>query len=178
METISVRNINVDVVRKDIKNVHLRVYPPNGFVRASVPKEMAQDAIRLFLVQKLSWYRKQQERFQQVERISPREFLQRESHYFLGQRYLLEVIEKSEKQRVIQKNIKTLQMVLRPQSPPEKALEIMDEFYRKELKTIVSKILPVWEGKLGVKVSDWQIKKMRTRWGTCNPEKIRILVNL
>ncbi|MDY0287671.1 MAG: SprT family zinc-dependent metalloprotease [Sphaerochaeta sp.] len=178
MENISVLDVDIEVVRKNIKNVHLRVYPPDGFVRVSVPAEMKTEAIRLFLVEKLGWIRKQQKAFRQTERQSSREFLQRESHYFLGDRYLLEVVEGFESQRVYLKNKKTLTIHLRPEASSSKAQDVMDVFYRTELKKIIAEYIPIWEEKIGVKVEEWQIRKMRTRWGTCNPEKKRIWLNL
>lgn len=178
VESISILDVDVEIYRKDIKNIHLRVYPPEGFVRATVPFEMDRDAIRLFLVKKLSWIRKQQQEFRKVERQPSRDFLKRESHYFLGQRYLLDVIEGMDKQQVILKNIKTLELHIRPDASPIKAQEIMDAFYREELKSIVSGLIEKWKPILKVNVSEWQVKKMRTRWGTCNPEKNRILINL
>lgn len=178
MENISVLDVDIEVVRKDIKNVHLRVYPPDGFVRVSVPKEMKSGAIRLFLVEKLSWIRKQQKAFRQIERLSTREFLQRESHYFLGDRYLLEVVEGFEPQRVYLKNKKTLTIHLRPEVSSSKAQDVMDAFYRTELKNIIGEYIPIWEEKIGVKIEEFQVRMMRTRWGTCNPEKKRIWLNL
>ena len=178
VESISILDVEVEIFRKDIKNIHLRVYPPEGFVRATVPFDMDRDAIRLFLVKKISWIRKQQEDFRKVERQTPRDFLRRESHYFLGLRYLLDVVESNEKQQVVQKNKKTLVLQMRPEASHIKAQEIMDAFYRNELKLIVSSLIEKWEPILKVQVSDWQVKKMRTRWGTCNHEKGRILINL
>ena len=178
VESISILDVDVEIYRKDIKNIHLRVYPPEGFVRVTVPFDMDRDAIRLFLVKKLSWIRKQQKEFKKVERQAPRDFLKRESHYLLGQRYLLDVVEGNEKQQVIQKNIKTLELHIRPDASHLKAEQLMDAFYRNELKSIISVLIEKWEPILKVQVSDWQVKKMRTRWGTCNHEKGRILINL
>lgn len=157
METLTIRDVEVAVVRKAIKNIHLRVYPPVGFVRVSVPLEMTEDAIRIFLIQKLSWIKKQQREFKNIERLSPREFLQRESHYFLGERYLLEVVEteSNEKQRVSFKNKKMLSIFLKPNTTSEKALQVMEDFYRQELKIIASEYFLKWEKKLGVEVADW-----------------------
>ena len=166
VESISILDVEVEIFRKDIKNIHLRVYPPEGFVRATVPFDMDRGAIRLFLVKKLSWIRKQQEDFRKVERQTPRDFLKRESHYFLGRRYLLDVVEGTERQQVVQKNKKTLELNIRPGASPFKAQELMDAFYRNELKSIVSVLINSWEPILKVSVSDWQVKKMRTRWGT------------
>ena len=180
MEITKVRDIDVTVVRKDIKNIHLRVYPPDGFVRVTVPQEMTDDAIRIFLIKKLSWIRSRQQEFRKVERLSPREFLQRESHYYLGQRYLLKVvdIEGNAKQRITVKNRTTLVAYLKSGLEPQKAQEIMDEFYRQELRPILDEYVQKWEQKLDVQVEDWKIMKMRTRWGSCNHEKRRVLLNL
>lgn len=180
METIKIREIDIVVARKAIKNIHLRVYPPIGFVRVSVPQEMTDNAIRIFLIQKYSWIKQQQKKFKAVERISPREFLKRESHYFLGQRYLLDITELTNKtkQKVYVKNKKILNISLKPNTTSDKALKIMDEFYREELKQIVQKLIQKWEKILSVETNSWQIRKMTTKWGTCIPEKKRIILNL
>jgi hypothetical protein len=180
METITIRDIDIVVVRKAIKNIHLRVYPPIGFVRVSIPQEMTDKAIRIFLIQKYSWIKQQQEEFKKVERISPREFLKRESHYFLGQRYLLEITELTDntKQKVYVKNKKALNISLKSNTTSDKALKIMDEFYREELKQIVTGLIQKWETNLNIETDSWQIRKMTTKWGTCIPEKKKIILNL
>ncbi|MDP2992166.1 MAG: DUF45 domain-containing protein, partial [Deltaproteobacteria bacterium] len=133
MEQLQLGNITVDVVQKDIKNVHLSVYPPTGRVRISAPFRMNLDTIRIFAISKLNWIKKQQTKLRNQEREAPREFLNRESHYFNGKRYLLEVIEQDAAPKVELKHSK-IELYVRPQTNREKMKSILDEWYRSQLK--------------------------------------------
>src|SRR6266481_2518373 len=93
MAQIDLGEVSVDVLFKDIKNLHLSVHPPTGRVRISAPERMNIDAIRVFAISKIDWIKQQQERFQGQDRETPREYLERESHYVWGKRYLLHVVE-------------------------------------------------------------------------------------
>lgn len=177
MKQIELGDIVIDVEQKDIKNIHLSVYPPNGKVRISAPKRMDLDTIRVFAIAKLKWIKKQREVFARQERETPREYLPRESHYFLGERYLLKIVEQDSSPRIVLKK-KEIQMIVRPDTTQEKKKEILDEWYRSELKRIVPAIIEKWETKIGVRASEYGIKKMRTKWGTCNPVAKRIWLNL
>jgi predicted metal-dependent hydrolase len=178
MEHITISNIKIDVVRKDIKNIHLAVYPPTGRVRIAAPLKVNEDAIRLFAVAKLGWIKRNQKKFEGQERISQREYKQRESHYFQGRRYLLNITETEGAPKVILKSKKFIELFVRPETPVEKRHEIMTEWYRVQLKKQIPEIIEKWEAILKVKVSDWQVKQMKTKWGSCNIEKKRIWVNL
>lgn len=177
MDTIVLGNLKIDVELKDIKNIHLSVYPPHGRVRISAPERMDLDTIRVFAIAKLKWIKKQQEAFKKQQRETPREYLTRESHYFLGERYLLKVIEMDESPKIILKKKET-QMYIRPEANQEKKQEVLDEWYRTELKRIVPPMLKSWEEKTGVTANEFGIKKMRTKWGTCNHNAKRIWLNL
>jgi predicted metal-dependent hydrolase len=177
MKQIELGNIVIDVEQKDIKNIHLSVYPPRGKVRISAPERMDLDTIRVFAISKLQWIRKQQEAFKKQERETEREYLSRESHYFLGERYLLKIIKKDASPKIILKR-NTIEMYIQPDTSMEKRKELLDEWYRSELKKIVPKIIEKWEDKIGVQSEEYGIKKMRTRWGTCNPKAKRIWLNL
>lgn len=178
MDKITVSNITIDVIRKNIKNIHLAVYPPSGRVRIAAPLTVNDDAIRLFAVSKLAWIKQNQRQFTAQERIEPREYLQRESHYFQGKRYLLNIIEVDAKPKVILKSRKHIDLYIRPNTPIEKRHEIMTEWYRVELKKQIPAFIEKWEKILEIKVNDWQVKQMKTRWGTCNIEEKRIWLNL
>lgn len=178
MEQITISNIKIDVVRKDIKNIHLAVYPPTGRVRIAAPLRVNEDAIRLFAISKLGWIKRNQRKFEGQERISPREYKQRESHYFQGRRYLLNIVETDKTQKVILKNKKFIELHIKPDTPTSKRHEILTEWYRVELKKQVPAIIDKWEKILNVKVDDWQVKQMKTKWGSCNIEKKRIWLNL
>lgn len=177
MDRIQLGDLMIEVERKEIRNIHLSVYPPVGAVRISAPLRMDLDTIRVYAISKLKWIRKQQDIFNRQQRETRREFLTRESHYYLGERYLLKVIEQDANPRIILKK-KEIRMLVRPETRLEKKQEMLDEWYRSELKRIVPPIIKNWEEKIGVKAHDYGIKKMRTKWGTCNPNAGRIWLNL
>lgn len=178
MKQIIIGDISIDVVRKPIKNVYLAVYPPTGRVRISAPLRMNEGAIRLFALSKLGWIKRHQRKFESQERIPPREYKQHESHYFKGRRYLLKIIETDKKTKVVLKNKKYIELHIKPGTPVEKRHEILTEWYRAELKKQIPPLIEKWEKILSVKVNEWQVKQMKTRWGTCNIEKKRIWLNL
>lgn len=178
MEEIIINDIKIDVIRKNIKNIHLGVYPPNGRVRLAVPTQISEDTIRLFLISKLHWIKKHQKNFQAQERVPPREYKQRESHYFLGNRYLLNIIDDAQRPKVVLNGKKFIDLHIPPNTPTQKRDKILKEWYRSELKKLIPPLIQKWEEKIGVQVNDWQIKQMKTRWGTCNINKKRIWLNL
>lgn len=178
MKQITISDIKIDVVSKDIKNIHLGVYPPTGRVRIAAPLKMNEDAIRLFAISKLGWIKRNQRKFEGQERISQREYKQRESHYFQGKRYLLHVVEKEAPPKVVLMNKTYIDLYVRPGASIKKRHEIMTEWYRAELKKPIPAIIEKWENTLNVKVNSWQVKQMKTKWGSCNREKKRIWINL
>ena len=177
MKQIELGNIVIDVEQKDIKNIHLSVYPPEGKVRISAPERMDLDTIRVFAISKLQWIKKQQLAFKKQDRETPREYLTRESHYFLGERYLLKVIKYNGSSKIVLKK-NAIEIFIRPDTTQEKRKELLDEWYRSELKKIAPHLIEKWEKKIGVQSQAYGIKKMRTRWGTCNPKAKRIWLNL
>ena len=174
---IAIGNIVADVVLKDIKNIHLSVFPPSGKVRISAPSRMDLETIRIFAISKLSWIKKQQTKILLQERESQRDFTSRESHYFLGKRYLLQVIVSDSKPTVTIKHTSILLMV-RPGSNVEQKQVVLQEWYREQLKPIVSKLIEKWSPVLNVQVKAFGIKRMKTKWGTCNHDEQRIWLNL
>lgn len=178
MESITISGIKIDVVRKAIKNIHLAIYPPIGRVRIAVPLKTNEDTIRLYAISKLGWIKQNQRKFDGQERISPREYKQRESHYFQGKRLLLNIIETEAPPQVVLKNKTCIDLHVRPGTPVEKRHEIMSEWYRAQLKILSPGYIEKWEKILDVKVSGWQIKKMKTKWGSCSVERKRIWLNL
>lgn len=178
MERLTISNIDIDVVRKKIKNIHLAVYPPTGRVRIAAPLTVNEDTIRLFIISKLGWIKRSQRKFEAQERLSKREYKQRESHYFKGRRYLLNIIETEEKQRVEIINKKLINLYARPNTQTIKRHELLTEWYREELKKQIPSIIDKWEKVLNVNVANWQVRQMKTKWGSCNIEKKRIWINL
>lgn len=177
METIALGDIKIEVEQKDIKNIHLSVYPPDGAVHISAPYRMEIDTIRVFALNKLKWIKKQQEIFKNQARETPREYLTKESHYFLGKRYLLKVKERNEPNRVVLKN-STIDLYVRPGTIAAKRQDILEEWYRSEMKALLPKMVFKWEKKIGVQANDVSIRKMRTKWGSCNTDSKRIRLNL
>jgi len=167
----------VDVVQKNIKNLHLSVYPPAGRVRISAPIRMKLDTIRVFVLSKLGWIKKQQARLKNQKREVPREFLDRESHYFNGKRYLLRVEEVNAPPKVaLQHSI--IELTVRPNTNTTRREQILDDWYRAKLKETLPNLIKKWEGKMGVNVQEFRIRKMKTRWGTCISRARRIWLNL
>ena len=166
----------VEVVKKDIKNVHLSVYPPTGKVRISAPLRMNLDTIRVFAVSRLGWIRQQQKKVTEQERESPREYLDRESHYVWGKRYLLKLIEKDAAPEV---ELKHSQVVLqvRPAAGEEKKQAILEEWYRAQLKQAVPPLIASWEPLIGVKVERFFVQRMKTKWGSCSRRSAAIRLN-
>ncbi len=178
MEQITISNITIDVVRKDIKNIHLAVYPPTGRVRIAAPLLVNEDAIRLFAISKLGWIKRYQRKFEVQERITPREYKNRESHYFQGTRYLLNIIEMAAAPKVVLKNKTYIDLYVRPEASTAKRHEIMNEWYRRELKKSIPELIEKWEKRMNVTVNEWRVKLMKTKWGSCNIAKKRIWLNL
>jgi len=168
----------VEVVRKDIKNLHLAVYPPNGRVRVAVPTRVSDDAVRLAVIARLSWIRKRQAALEQQERQSEREMVTGESHYVNGRRYLLDVVERHAPFRVTIRNNRTLELQVRPGSDRARRERVLWDWYRRSLRRQIPGLLEKWEPVIGVKVAACGIKRMKTRWGTCNVESRRIWLNL
>ncbi len=177
MEQLQLGNITVDVIQKDIKNIYLRVYPPTGRVRISEPFRMDVESIRVFAISKLSWIRKQQAKLKKQEREAPREFLNKESHYFNGKRYLLKIIQHNAAPRVNLQH-STIELYVRPKTSKEKMKAILDEWYRGHLKATLHRLIAKWEKKMNIQVNEFGIKKMRTKWGTCNRKAKQIWLNL
>lgn len=178
METLEVGNINIEIVRKQIKNIHLAVYPPLGRVRLATPVDVKDEAIRLFAISKLSWIKKQQRKFESQDRQPPRKYIDRESHYFQGKRYLLRVIEDNSKPRVEITTKTYLDLYAHKGSTIDERGQILSNWYRKRIKEEIPHLIKKWEDKMGIELNSWGVKQMTTKWGTCNIEAKRILINL
>lgn len=175
---ITVSGIDIDVIKKDIKNMHLSVHPPTGRVRISSPKEMETKSIRLFAISKLDWIKKHIRNMQEQKRQPKREYIQRESHYFQGQRYLLNVIEHDAPPKVEIRNKKYMDLYVRPGSDRDKKEQVIKDFYRRELKKQIPPLIEKWEDKMGKEVKEWKVRQMKTKWGSCKSEDQKIILNL
>lgn len=178
MHQITVNDLAVDVVRKDIKNLHLAVYPPDGRVRVAAPLLVGDEAVRLAVISRLAWIRRQQGKFAQQERQSAREVVSGESHYYLGRRYLLNVVYCAGVPSVAMRNNTTLDLFVRPGSDTAQRERVLFTWYRRQLKQLIPPLVAKWEAIIGVEVAEWRVKQMKTRWGACNPEARRIWLNL
>lgn len=178
MDKITIGNIDIDLIRKNIKNIHLSVYPPDGRVRLAVPERMNDEAVRLFAVSKLAWITKQRKKFSEQDRQTVRKFVSGESHYYFGTRYLLNVVETTGKQHIELRTNKYIDLYVRPESTVEKREKIMYDWYRQSLKKIIPAYIKKWEEIMRVTVNDWGVKLMKTKWGTCNVKDKRIWINL
>lgn len=173
---IDVGDISVDVVFKKIKNVHLSVHPPSGRVRIAAPERMSLDTLRVYAISKLDWIKRQQIKLQRQARETPREYLDRESHYVWGRRYLLKV---KEKEQIPSIELKHNQMVLmvRPGSGRQKREAVVAAWYREQLKNALLPLIAKWEPILGVRVDHYFVQRMKTRWGSCNSDNRTIRLN-
>jgi predicted metal-dependent hydrolase len=159
--------MSIDVVRKDIKHVHLSVYPPDGHVRISAPRHMASDLIRVYAITRLAWIRRQQRKLLAQERETPRDYLNRESHYVWGKRYLMRIVETDATPTVKLKH-STLELWVRVGSDASRRREVLDGWYREQLRTAVSPLREKWEPLLGVSARRILVQHMKTKWGSCN----------
>ena len=173
-----VSDIPVEVVRKDIKNIHLGVYPPVGNVRISVPRHITDENIRLAIVSRLSWIKKRQEVFRQQPRQTEREYVAGESHYYRGRRYILDVVERHGKHSCCIKNNAKMLLQISPGTTKAKRALVVNDWYRQQLKTIIPELLGKWQPIVGREVKSWGVRKMKTKWGSCNIAARRIWINL
>ena len=175
---IDICGISVEVVRKNIKHLYVGVYPPGGRVRVSAPMRIDKDAIRLAVISRLGWIRKKQAQFEHQERQSEREYVSGESHYFEGRRYRLDVIEQNSPPAVLLLNNSTLALSVRPGTDRGQRETALDRWYRGQLRDRLPALVEKWEQKIGVQANEVRIRKMKTRWGTCNSRARHIWLNL
>lgn len=173
---IKLGDLTIDVVFKNIKNIHLSVYPPAGKVKISAPLRIDIETIRIFAISKLEWIKKQQKKFQEQERETPREYLDLESHYLWGKRYLLKIIEVNETPSVELKHNKMI-LRIRPGSDSKKKQTVLETWYKEQLKKAVPPLIARWEPILGIKVERFFVRRMKTKWGSCNPRASSIRLN-
>ena len=176
VETIRLGEISADVQRKNIKNVHLSVYPPAGKVRISAPSHMSLSTIRVFAISKLGWIKSQQRQLREQERESPREFLERESHFVWGKRYLLRVVEGHQASGV-ELGQEKLTLRTQPGWKAERSQSLLEEWYRGQVRAYAMPLIEKWEKVMGVTVRRLFVQRMKTRWGSCTPERGYIRLN-
>ncbi len=177
MKTITVSDISAQVEWKDIKNIHLTIYPPDARIHVSAPFMMTEESVRLFLITKMSWIKQRVLQIVGQNRQTPRKYVSGENHYYKGRRYRLRVVYSYPPRVEIQGN-EYIVLHTRPQTSEERRAEILKEWYRNELKDILPSLITKWEGILEVKVNRWQVKQMKTRWGSCNHKTHNVIFNL
>lgn len=174
---LTVRGIDVDVVYKDIKNLHIGVYPPMGRVRVAAPERFDDDQVRIAVGQRLSWIKRQQEELQATLRQTEREMLTGESHYIWGRRKRLKVVERPGRTHVeIEGN--RLVLYVADSVPLEKRREALSRWYREQLRLSLTELVAKWEQTLEVEVPKWSIRRMKTKWGSCNRESRHLWFNV
>lgn len=169
-------DVVIDVVQKDVKNIHLSVKPPSGVVTISAPLHVSDNAIRAFAIGKLKWIKQQQVKLQSQVREAPREYIERESHYVWGRRCLLEIKEHDASPRV-QLNHQKLTLFVRSNTLSETRGEIIERWYREQLREAVLPLVDQWQLKIGVKLERLHVQRMKTRWGSCNNARRSIRLN-
>ena len=175
---IPVSGLPVQIVRKDIKNLHLGVYPPNGRVRVAAPLALSDDAVRLAVISRLGWIKRQRAKFEGQPRQSEREMVTGESHYFLGRRYRLRVIEHNGPAKMFLRGNSSMDLYVRKGARVADRARVLQRWYRAQLKALIPPLLDKWQPVLGVQVADWGVKKMKTKWGSCTSNSRRIWLNL
>jgi predicted metal-dependent hydrolase len=174
---LTVRGINVDVVYKDIKHLHIGVYPPMGRVRVAAPARLDEEQIRLAVIQRLPWIRRQRQQLQDAARQSPREMVTGESHYVWGIRRRLKVIERPGRAHVEVDGDRLLMYV--PEGTDTDArVKLLQDWQRNQLRLAVASVIAKWEPIIDRKVARWSIRRMKTKWGSCNRQTGYIWFNL
>jgi len=174
---LTVRGIDVEIVYKDIKNLHIGVYPPAGRVRVAAPRRVDEDRIRLAVIQRLSWIKRQQKQLRDAVRQSEREMVSGESHYVWGSRLRLRIIERPGRAHVEVDHDRLL-LYMPEGSDRETRTKVLQRWQREELRRAVPPLISKWEPRIGRSVSAWGVKRMKTKWGSCNRESGRVWVNL
>jgi predicted metal-dependent hydrolase len=175
---VTIQGLRVEIVRKEIKNLHLGVYPPDGRVRVAAPVRVSDDAVRRAVIGKLGWIKRQRAGFEDQPRQSEREMVNGESHYFMGRRYRLRVIPQNGPAKVLVRNKATIELHARPEMNPRQRELVLSLWYRRQLRELIPPLMEKWQATLGVQVNECRIKKMKTKWGACNAGARRIWLNL
>ncbi|MBF6188927.1 M48 family metallopeptidase [Nocardia farcinica] len=173
---LTIRGIDIDVIYKDIKNLHIGVYPPLGRVRVAAPNRLDDDAVRLAVIQRLPWIKRQRDKLRSAERQSEREMVTGESHYVWGVRRRLKVVERPGRAH-FEIDGERLVLYVPADTSAEKRRDYLDKWYRDQLRQEIPDLIAKWEQALGVTVPKWTIRRMKTKWGSCNRETRHIWFN-
>jgi predicted metal-dependent hydrolase len=176
LDQLQLGELTCHVERKDIKNVHLSVHPPQGRITVAAPEHMKLDTIRVYVISKLGWIKAQQRKIGKQDRETPREYLERESHYLWGKRYLLSINEEERAPSVTLSHQK-LQLCIRPGTSQAKREDLLEEWYRQQLKAAIPALIEQWEARLDVSVNKFYVRRMKTKWGSCTHHRGTIRLN-
>ncbi|MFQ3241565.1 MAG: putative metal-dependent hydrolase [Lentimonas sp.] len=176
LDQLQLGELTCHVERKDIKNVHLSVHPPQGRITVAAPEHMKLDTIRVYVISKLGWIKAQQRKIGKQDRETPREYLERESHYLWGKRYLLSINEEARTPSVTLSHQK-LQLCIRPGTSQAKREDLLEEWYRQQLKAAIPALIEQWEARLDVSVNKFYVRRMKTKWGSCTHHRGTIRLN-
>ena len=175
-QTIQLGEISILVTRKAIKNVHLSVHPPEGRVTLVAPSGTRLEVARAYAISKLGWIRAQQKKLDNQARETPREFIERESHYLWGRRYLL-TVKYQEVKPSVSLDAKRITLTVRPGSDAEKRVAVIHAWHKSLLHDVVPPLIAKWERKLKVKVTGYFLQRMKTKWGSCNHSAGHVRLN-
>jgi predicted metal-dependent hydrolase len=178
MGVMRIGALALQVNRKAIKNLHISVLPPDGKVRVSAPRHLSDTAIRMAVISRIPWIKRQQKDFSEQPRQSERQLVSGETHYVWGRRYRLDVIERQGRHEVVIKGTTRLQLYVTPGTSPENRATVLNEWYRQQMKERIPALLKTWQCKIRVRPADWGVKKMKTKWGSCSIAAGRIWLNL
>lgn len=175
---LTVAGMNVDVVRKDIKNLHIGVYPPAGRVRVAAPDRLDDEAIRLAVIQRLPWIKRRRKQLREAARQSERGMVSGETHHVWGLGHRLVVIERPGKREIEVRSRQHLALLVPEGTEVETRRRVLENWYRAQLRARIPDLIARWEPRIGKSVAHWQIKRMKTKWGSCNPDAARIWFNV
>ncbi len=175
---LTVAGLTVEVVRKDVKNLHLGVYPPDGRVRVAAPLAVSDEAVRMAVITRLGWIRRQQAKFLAQPRQTARAWVAGETHYFLGERYRLRVVEQDRRGGSIHRTKSRIELHVPKGWPSDRRDRLFREWYRGELRALIPPLVQKWEPRIGVWLDGWGIRRMKTKWGSCNVAARHVLFNL
>lgn len=178
LDNITIKGITIHVTKRNVKNIRLSVHPPDGQVRLVVPEKMDDRDIDEFVRSKISWIEKHKSNFLLQDKQEEKKFISGEEHLYLGSKYILKVLETSGKEYVELDNEKNLNLYIRPNTTIEKRKQLINHWYRQQLKSLIPDYIDKWEPIIGVKVEEFGVKLMKTRWGSCNTQAKRVWINL
>lgn len=177
MAELRIGELTLNLQRKAIKNLHINVLPPDGKVRVSAPQQMSDTAIRMAIISRIPWIRKQQKSFASQPRQTEREMVSGESHYVWGKRLRLDVRERAGKHEIKVAKAK-ITLFVQPDTSRDNRMLLLNEYYRAQMKETTAQLLEHWQPVLGVQANSWGVKRMKTKWGSCNIKAARIWLNL